>query len=57
MSLESLVQVAATLAILAIASGHLPAILRGVRMAQIHLIQDSQASKWGRPLLLPNVEK
>ncbi len=51
MGLRSLVQLAAAMAVLAAVSGKLPTILREVRVAQLHQIKDSQASKWGRALL------
>jgi len=44
--MKSLVTIASTLAILAVASGNLPWIFFQVRKAQIHLIIESQASKW-----------
>jgi|GEM_PF-1557640 hypothetical protein len=44
--MKSLITIAASLAILAVASGKLPWILFQVRKAQIHLIIESQASKW-----------
>ena len=53
MGLEKLISIAATLAVLAVSTGQLPRILHAVRLAQFHLIHDSQASKWGRALLLP----
>jgi hypothetical protein len=53
MGIAKLIQIAATLAILAVSTGQLPRILREVRVAQLHLIKDSQASKWGKPFLLP----
>ncbi|MCC7406355.1 MAG: hypothetical protein IT288_18315 [Bdellovibrionales bacterium] len=52
MSLNNLIQVAVILAVAAVSTGQLPLILREVRVAQLHLIKDSQASKWGKPLLL-----
>ena len=53
MGIEKLVQVAAVLAALAVSSHQLPRVLHVVRVAQLQLIQDSQASKWGRGILLP----
>jgi hypothetical protein len=52
MGLRGLIQVAMTLAVLASATGQLPRVIHVVRVAQLHLIQDSQASKWGRAMLL-----
>lgn len=51
MGIKALIQIAATLAVLAVYSGKLPAILKEARVAQLHLIKDSQASKWGRAYL------
>jgi len=56
MGLEKLISIAALLAVLAVSTGQLPRILHTVRVAQIHLIQDSQASKWGQAMLLPRVK-
>ena len=56
MGLEKLISVAAVLAVLAASTGQLPRILHTVRVAQLHLIQDSQASKWGQALLLPQTK-
>lgn len=52
--MKSLTAIAATLAILAVVSGKLPWILFQVRKAQIHLIIDSQASKWPKAMTLPS---
>ncbi len=52
--MKSLVTIAATLAVLAVASGNLPWILFQVRKAQIHLILESQASKWPKAMTLPS---
>ena len=52
MSLESVIKLAAALVIAAALTGHLPAITRAVHVAQVKLLQQSQASKWGSPDLL-----
>jgi len=52
MGINKLISIAATLALLAVSSHQLPRILHTVRVAQLHLIQESQASKWGRVMLL-----
>ena len=39
---------AVTLAILAVATGNLPLILKEVRKAQLVLLEESKASRWGR---------
>lgn len=51
--MKNLIQIAVTLAIAAVASQNLPWILFQVRKAQVHLLIDSQASKWPRAMLLP----
>ena len=51
--MKNLIQLAATLAIAAVASQNLPWILLQVRKAQIHLLMESQASKWPRAMLFP----
>ena len=53
MELNRLFQIAAVLAALAVSSHHLPQILHTVRVAQLELLRDSQASKWGHPMMLP----
>jgi hypothetical protein len=52
--MKYLISIAATLAVLAVASGNLPWILFQVPKAQVHLIVESQASKWHRVMTLPS---
>jgi len=52
MGIEKLIAIAAMLATLAVSTGQLPRILHTVQIAELHLIQDSQASKWGQAMLL-----
>ncbi|GEM_PF-633931 len=47
MGIKSLVQVAVTLAILAVSTSKLPLILKEVRKAQLVLLEESKASRWG----------
>lgn len=47
--MEKLTDLAARLPLLAVLSGNLPWVLKKVRVAQIKLLQESQASKWGKP--------
>lgn len=49
--MKILVTIAATLAILAVASGNLPWILFQARKTQIHLIIESQASNWPKAMI------
>jgi hypothetical protein len=46
MGIKSLVQVAVTLAILAVSTSKLPLILKEVRKAQLVLLDESKASRW-----------
>jgi len=46
MGMKSLVQVAVTLAILAVSTSKLPLILKEVRKAQLVLLDESKASRW-----------
>lgn len=52
--MKSLITIATTLAMLAVASGKLFWILFQVRKAQMHLIIKSQASKWPKAMTLPS---
>lgn len=51
--MDKMIAIAATLAVLTVSSGQLPKVLHQLRVAQLHIIKDSQASKWGQALLLP----
>lgn len=51
--MDKLIAVAVTLAVLTVSTGQLPKVLRQLRVAQLQLIKDSQASKWGQAMLLP----
>ena len=52
MGLEKLIQVIAIIVVIAASTGQLPRLIREVRIAQVHLIQDTKASTWGMPMLL-----
>lgn len=52
--MSNLIKVSVILAFAAVASGNLPEILYQVRKAQVHLIIDSQASKWPKAMTLPS---
>ncbi len=51
--MSSIIKIAVILAFGAVASGNLPWVLLQVRKAQIHLIIESQASKWPKAMTLP----
>lgn len=53
MSINKLIPIATALALAAAVTGNLPRIILQVKLAQLQLLKDSQASKWGRPFLLP----
>jgi len=57
MNIDKLIQVAVTLAILAASTGQLPKVIKGVRIAQLKLLKESKASKWGMPMLPPEMDK
>lgn len=50
---NKLIQAAVAAALVAAATGQLPKFIQQVRLAQYQLLKDSQASKWGKPMLLP----
>lgn len=50
---SKLIQAAVAAALIAATSGQLPKFIQQVRVAQYQLLKDSQASKWGKPMLLP----
>jgi len=53
MGLDKLIALGATLAVLAASTGQLPRAILAIHIAQLHLIRDSQASKWPKAQLLP----
>ena len=53
MDISKLIKMASVLALLSISSGRLPKILNQVKIAQLKLLKESQASKWGMPMLPP----
>lgn len=54
MGISNLIKIASILALLSVSSGRLPKIFNQIKIAQLKLLKDSQASKWGIPMLLPN---
>ena len=51
--MDKLIAIAVTLAVLTVSTGQLPKVLCQLRIVQLQLIKDSQASKWGQAMLLP----
>jgi hypothetical protein len=52
--MNTLVKIAVSLAILAASTGQLPKMIYKIQLAQLYLIKESQASKWGMPMLPPD---
>jgi hypothetical protein len=52
--MDKLIAIAVTLGFLAVSSGQLPRALKKLRVAQIKLIQESQASGWPKAITLPS---
>jgi hypothetical protein len=52
MGIDNISKLAVALTIAAALSGHLPEMTRAVQIAQLKLLQQSQASKWGTPELI-----
>lgn len=50
--MTNLIKIAVVLAMAAAGTGQFPYILRKVRIAQLELLRESQASKWGAPWVL-----
>ncbi len=53
MNIDRLISIAVTAVILAASTGQLPKLIKEVRIAQLKLIKESQASKWGIPMMPP----
>lgn len=51
---QKLIQAAVAAALAAAVTGQIPRFIQTVRVAQYQLLKESQASKWGRSMLLPN---
>lgn len=52
--MNNLIKICVPLAILTVSTGQLPRMLKVVRIAQLKLIKESQASKWPKGLVLPS---
>ena len=52
--MNNLIKICVPLAILTVSTGQLPRMLKIVRVAQLKLIKESQASKWPKGLSLPS---
>lgn len=52
MNLDKLISIAVKLVLLAVMTGQLPRVLKEVKIAQLKLLKESQASKWPNGMLL-----
>lgn len=52
MGLDNVIKLALTLTLAAALTGQLPRITNKIRHAQVKLLEQSKASKWGSPELL-----
>lgn len=52
MGIDSLIKIAVSLTLAAAMTGHLPEITQAVQLAQVKLLEQSQASHWGSPDLI-----
>ena len=50
--MEKLIQAVAAFVVIAASTGQLPRLIDSVRVAQVQIIQETEASKWGMPMLL-----
>ena len=50
--MEKLIQAVAAFVVIAAGTGQLPYLIKNIRVAQAHLIQETKASGWGKPMLL-----
>ena len=50
---NKLIEAVVIFVFMAAAAGQLPKFMQTLRVAQYQLVKDSQASTWGRPMLLP----
>lgn len=56
MGISKLIPIAITLALLATSTGQLPIVLKALRKAQLQLLIESKASKWGKPWTPPLIK-
>jgi hypothetical protein len=52
--MNDVIKIAVYLTIMAASTGQLPKLIHKVQLAQLYLIKESQASKWGMPMLPPD---
>ena len=52
--MNNLIKIAVALAFIAASTGQPPKIIKEVRIAQLKLLKESQASKWPKAMTLPS---
>lgn len=52
MGLDNIIKLALTLTLVAAMTGQLPRITKEIRHAQVRLLEQSKASRWGSPDML-----
>lgn len=52
MGIDNVIKLAFTLTLYAAITGQLPRVTNQVRHAQVKLLENSKASKWGSPVIL-----
>ncbi len=50
---NSAIKAAVAIVLMVAAAGQLPRFVQAVRIAQYKVLKESQASKWGKPMLFP----
>jgi len=56
MGINKLVEAALVVVMMAAVVGEIPRLIQAVRVAQVHLLAESQSSRWGQALLLPTTK-
>ena len=52
MGIDKIIEIAVALAIVASATGQLPKVIREVQLAQFRLLENSNASTWGKLMII-----
>jgi len=52
--MNDLIKIAVTITLVAASTGQLPKLIKQVHLAKLHLLKESQASKWPKGLTLPS---
>ncbi len=52
--MKRLIEIAVAITVLAATAGNLPAIIKKVKIAQLHILMDAKSSNWGKPWTPPS---